>query len=318
MPRHTFEATGEARIASRRKTELALRRCVPMDIDDFEREGRAEEKPKSLMEHDVYIEVGDTTFEHYSVILCMASPYFYTMLRSSIKQNNKFTIRLEHVTSKAWESLEPFLQPRAASGFIKLDMGKIYDLLPLFCQFEMSGMVNECDEFCFRLIKKLFVDLINLRLKRTDLHLLLYLIEYLSSMHGQELVGATSKLVGCLAHMLRKHPKLFFNDLVEAMRPYLRRFESLWAALLKKLSVELRGIDKTALLDNPLFVDLVMSCLHGGRRERNRYVRPRSPPLPTQQHGRTFTCFPSSGVLSDQRTSPSPMFIPTFSSDASS
>ena len=299
-----------------------------MLIDKFEREGRGEEEKteSTLMEPDVYIIVGDTSFEHYSVILCMASPYFHAMLRNSIKQNNRYIIRLEaHITVKAWESFEPFLQPTAASGSMKLDMGKIYDLLPLFCQFEMTVMVNECDEFCFLLIKKLFVNLINLRLKRTELHLLLYLVEYLASLHGQVLVEATSKLVGNLDNMLHKHPKLFFKDLVEAIRPFLHRYDSLWAALQEKLSVEIRGISKTALLENPLFVDLVMSCLHGGRGERKRYVRPRSPPLQRRslplhspQHGFAFSCLPSRSVLSDQRTQATPMIIPTFPGEVSS
>ena len=101
--------------------------------------------PKRLRvsQPDVIVKVGDQEYEHYSVLLCAASPYFDTML--SIDMRERLSGRIEFVDKDPndWEALLPFLEPHAPS----LTLPTIQQLLPWFHQLQMERLLEESDQF---------------------------------------------------------------------------------------------------------------------------------------------------------------------------
>ena len=101
--------------------------------------------PKRLRvsQPDVIVKVGDQEYEHYSVLLCAASPYFDTMLSIDMRERLSGRIEFADKDPKDWDALLPFLEPHAP----QLTLPTIQQLLPWFHELQMDRLLEESDQF---------------------------------------------------------------------------------------------------------------------------------------------------------------------------
>jgi hypothetical protein len=215
-----------------------------------------------FMEPDVIVNVGSKSFPHYSIVLCMASPYFDAMLSCDMKEKETMSIDLPGKNPDDWELLLPFLEARVSAQDVDLDMDKIPRLLPLFHEFQMDSMIKECDDLCSAYLK----------MGTRDEHPddtpgfanskdIFPFVELLATVHGQYLTKSTATLLTAMDnYFLNKNSDILDEDLLMVLRPLFALHSVLWNALAAHLPVKLVS-KKEDLLKNPLFEHIVAPFL---------------------------------------------------------
>ena len=120
-------------------------RFISGDDEEENDESETQRAPKRLRvsEPDVLVKVGDQEFEHYSILLCAASPYFDTMLSIDMRERLSGKIEFSDKDPKDWEALVPYLEPHAPP----LTLEKIQQLLPWFHELQMDALLEEADHY---------------------------------------------------------------------------------------------------------------------------------------------------------------------------
>lgn len=211
-----------------------------------------------FMEPDAIVNVGNKSFPHYSIVLCMASPYFDAMLSCDMKEKETMIIDLPGKNPDDWELFLPFLESRVSAQDVDLDMDKIPRLLPLFHEFQMESMIRECDDLCSAYLK------MGTRDECTEnspsfAHSrdIIPFVELLATVHGQELTKSTATLLIAMeAYFLNKNSDILDEDLLLVLKPLFSLHSVLWNALAAHLPVKLVS-KKDELLQNPLFEHIV-------------------------------------------------------------
>ena len=108
---------------------------------------------------DVIVAVGKGSnlqeFECYSVVLCFASSYFDSMLSSGMRESSTKRITFPDKKPEEWKEVYKFMDTRTLRD-AKLTKDNVKRLLPWFSLFEMTGLLQECDNMMKSRVPKTF------------------------------------------------------------------------------------------------------------------------------------------------------------------
>jgi len=103
-------------------------------------------KAARSMERDFTVQVGDTSFLHYSLILVLNCEYFDKMFSHDMIEKNEKRVIFADLDPDDWREVYKFIDPETQVAE-KLNNENVFRLLPLFHRFEMIARVEECDAF---------------------------------------------------------------------------------------------------------------------------------------------------------------------------
>jgi len=98
------------------------------------------------MERDFTVQIGDTSFLHYSLILVLNCEYFDKMFSHDMIEKNEKRVIFADLDPDDWREVYKFIDPETQVAE-KLNNENVFRLLPLFHRFEMIARVEECDAF---------------------------------------------------------------------------------------------------------------------------------------------------------------------------
>jgi len=98
------------------------------------------------MERDFTVQVGDTSFLHYSLILVLNCEYFDKMFSHDMIEKNEKRVIFADLDPDDWREVYKFIDPETKVAE-KINNENVFRLLPLFHRFEMIARVEECDAF---------------------------------------------------------------------------------------------------------------------------------------------------------------------------
>jgi hypothetical protein len=103
---------------------------------------------RGFSEPDLTVVVGGREFLHHSVLLCLASEYFDTMLSSDTREAHTGRIEFPDGDPEEWIRFCRYLNPRSVftTNTLHVNAEDAKDLLPWFHQFGMTNLLEECDE----------------------------------------------------------------------------------------------------------------------------------------------------------------------------
>jgi len=105
------------------------------------------------MERDFTVQVGDTSFLHYSLILVLNCEYFDRMFSHDMIEKNEKRVIFADLDPDDWREVYKFIDPETQVAE-KLNNENVFRLLPLFHRLEMNARVEECDAFIAATIPK--------------------------------------------------------------------------------------------------------------------------------------------------------------------
>jgi len=103
-------------------------------------------KAARSMERDFTVQVGDTSFLHYSLILVLNCEYFDRMFSHDMIEKNEKRVIFADLDPDDWREVYKFIDPETQVAE-KLNNENVFRLLPLFHRLEMNARVEECDAF---------------------------------------------------------------------------------------------------------------------------------------------------------------------------
>mmetsp|Transcript_45609 Transcript_45609/g.97446 ORF Transcript_45609/g.97446 Transcript_45609/m.97446 type:complete len:213 (-) Transcript_45609:124-762(-) len=95
---------------------------------------------------DVKVIVEGETFWMYSQVLALSSPVFARMLDSSMIEGQTKTIEMPGKSKKAFKQFQSFMHPIVSGRGVKVDEKTVDDLLPLFSEYQIDSMIEECEK----------------------------------------------------------------------------------------------------------------------------------------------------------------------------
>jgi len=98
------------------------------------------------MERDFTVQVGDTSFLHYSSVLVLNCEYFDRMFSHDMIEKNEKRVIFADLDPDDWREVYKFIDPETQVAE-KLTNENVFRLLPLFHRLEMNARVEECDAF---------------------------------------------------------------------------------------------------------------------------------------------------------------------------
>jgi len=98
------------------------------------------------MERDFTVQVGDTSFLHYSSVLVLNCDYFDRMFSHDMIEKNEKRVIFADLDPDDWREVYKFIDPETQVAE-KLNNENVFRLLPLFHRLEMNARVEECDAF---------------------------------------------------------------------------------------------------------------------------------------------------------------------------
>jgi len=98
------------------------------------------------MERDFTVQIGDTSFLHYSLILVLNCEYFDRMFSHDMIEKNEKRVIFADLDPDDWREVYKFIDPETQVAE-KLNNENVFRLLPLFHRLEMNARVEECDAF---------------------------------------------------------------------------------------------------------------------------------------------------------------------------
>jgi len=98
------------------------------------------------MERDFTVQIGDTSFLHYSSVLVLNCDYFDRMFSHDMIEKNEKRVIFADLDPDDWREVYKFIDPETQVAE-KLNNENVFRLLPLFHRLEMNARVEECDAF---------------------------------------------------------------------------------------------------------------------------------------------------------------------------
>jgi len=98
------------------------------------------------MERDFTVQIGDTSFLHYSSVLVLNCDYFDRMFSHDMIEKNEKRVIFADLDPDDWREVYKFIDPETQATE-KLNDENVFRLLPLFHRLEMNARVEECDAF---------------------------------------------------------------------------------------------------------------------------------------------------------------------------
>ena len=133
----------------------------PLPVVDEEGVGCGDGGGKRLrsLSPDVIVAVGEGAymqeFECYSVVLCFASSYFDSMLSSGMRESSTKRITFPDKKPEEWKEVYKFMDSRTLRD-AKLTKENVKRLIPWFSLFEMTRLLQECDDILKSRVPKTF------------------------------------------------------------------------------------------------------------------------------------------------------------------
>ena len=237
-----------------------------------------ESSPKRVKSQppDVVVAVGrgeaQVEFECYGTLLSFASEVFDTMLSTNMKEKNTHRIELPDKDPAEWKLFYDFVEN---SRYAKVKDGtRARILLPWFHEFQMTALVNECDDALKEEIRDNWPYYDKERIEET----LQLCHELLSMSYVYDLPRTQQRASKVLSFAIRGDYNLFDLDSIKNIIPLLKSNimptraieEFLPGHLLKDadghwLSVELQEEKMKYLADN----DLLPFLIHSGMRSKH-------------------------------------------------
>ena len=148
---------------------------IEVDLDqELEEPAQVESGSKRLRSilPDVVVSVGmddeKQEFDCYSVILCFASPYFDAMLSSPMQESSSKRISFPDKDPKEWREVYKFMDPMELRD-AKVDDSNVKRLLPWFHLFQMTRLIQECDQWLKTKVPTVFKSTKDITAKRKDM-----------------------------------------------------------------------------------------------------------------------------------------------------
>jgi len=232
-----------------------------------------EQKRLRGIEHDLTIVVGTQKFYHYSWGLRLASEYFDVMLGTRMREGETMEVNFPHRDPAEWKTVFLFLDPATARS-AKITRRNAEALVSWFHEFQMSRLLDECDEVICRHFPKYDgarAERREIKKARAEVKDLLNRIDFCMK---YSLKKSCDKGIGLLKHLVENETSLFDQKLCSRVIAILDNSSarrSLWPSIRRKLMTDrLRSASAEELLDNPLPRDLLMLFLASDGEMRSR------------------------------------------------
>jgi hypothetical protein len=175
---------------------------------------------RRISEPDLTVVVGGKEFLHHSVLLCLASEYFDTMLSSDTRESRTGRIDFPDEDPEEWVRFCRYLDPRSlfTTNTLHVNEEDAKALLPWFHQFGMINLLEECDEKLFISAPKLLDDDLNDGDHRCSIKTEILVWVETATTYG------LSKTLDAMMKELKKavnsFPEMITTEILESMRPF--------------------------------------------------------------------------------------------------
>jgi len=253
-------------------------------------------KAARSMERDFTVQVGDTSFLHYSLILVLNCEYFDRMFSHDMIEKNEKRVIFADLDPDDWREVYKFIDPETQVAE-KLNNENVFRLLPLFHRLEMNARVEECDAFIAATIPKrdflkyrasnsleriMFEKVLGfdspgkqLKVSKNDRDLMLslkkekvksqkHLMHCTTMLQLGELYGLTKTVSAFLSSML-KEIELFPNEWTDTESKMVKSvMEKHWSPFCSASILPLPWAEKSTdeqkiLMDSPIFLEMMNS-----------------------------------------------------------
>jgi hypothetical protein len=219
---------------------------------------------RKISEPDLTVVVGGERFFHHSVLLCLASEYFDTMLSSDTREAHTGIIEFPDGDPEEWVRFCRYLDPRSlfATRTLHVNVQDAMDLLPWFHQFGMTNLLQECDEMLSIASPKFLDEDLNDEDDRRSTMMKVLVWAETATTYG--LSETLDTMVKELKKAIDVFPEMITSDILESMRPFWSTAAGteLWEAVKAKLPYYIKSSHNNAALkaSKLLFQFLAQSC----------------------------------------------------------
>jgi hypothetical protein len=221
---------------------------------------------RRISEPDLTVVVGGREFLHHSVMLCLASEYFDTMLSSDTREARTGRIEFPDGDPEEWVRFCRYLEPRSlfTANTFPVNEEDAKALLPWFHLFGMTNLLQECDERLSISSPKFLDDGLNdVEHQRSTMTEIMVCAETATSYGLSETLATMMKE---LKKAINDFPEMITTEILESMSPFWSTTADteLWEAVKAILPDDVKsshnGNDAALKADKLLFELLAQSC----------------------------------------------------------
>jgi hypothetical protein len=198
---------------------MANRDCAPETYSEDSALRPAYSRRK-ISEPDLTVVVGGKEFLHHSVLLCLASEYFDTMLSSDTREAHTGIIDFPEGEPEEWVRFCRYLEPRSlfTANTLHVNEEDAKALLSWFHLFGMTNLLEECDvRLSLSSPKFLDDDLNNVDQQRSTMSEILVWAETATTYGLSKTLDAMMKE---LKKAVDTFPEIITTEILESMRPF--------------------------------------------------------------------------------------------------
>jgi hypothetical protein len=218
-----------------------------------------------ISEPDLTVVVGGREFLHHSVMLCLASEYFDTMLSSDTREARTGRIEFPDGDPEEWVRFCRYLEPRSlfTANTFPVNEEDAKALLPWFHLFGLTNLLQECDERLSISSPKFSDDddLNDVEHQRSTMTDIMVWAETAITYGLSETLAAMMKE---LKKAVNDFPEMITTEILESMRPFWSAATGteLWEAIKAILPDYVKSSHNDAALkaNELLFELLAWSC----------------------------------------------------------
>lgn len=108
---------------------------------------------RSLIPYNLSFKVEDVVFKENSLLFASASEYFHQLIQVKYHEDN-LKIKLKDITLKSFRYIEEYINTGAVSNLWREDHSDIYDLLEISTEWDLPGLMQECEDIYKRYINE--------------------------------------------------------------------------------------------------------------------------------------------------------------------